>query len=89
MFKNDDIILIKETNSEYIDKIIVILNDRKKDIMPRDIIVKQAENIIFEYQQKNPNEKKSLLKRETLFLISSTVILLASLIYFISGMQIF
>ncbi len=89
MFKNDDIILIKETNSEYIDKIIVILNDRKKDIMPRDIIVKQAENIIFEYQQKKPNEKKSLFKRETMFLISSAVILMASLIYFISSMQIF
>ena len=85
MFKNDDIILIKETNSEYIDKIIVILNDRKKDIMPRDIIIKQAENIIYEYQQKNPNEKKSPLKRETVFLLSSAVILIASLLYFISG----
>ena len=54
-----------------------------------DIFNVIRQNASYEYQQKNPNEKKSPLKRETVFLLSSAVIFIASVIYFISGMLIF
>jgi len=81
MHKNNDIILISETHSEYIDKIIVILNDRKKDLIPKDIIIKQAENIIFEYQKKGFNGSKSSVKSAKLFFFASVCFMFGTVIY--------
>ena len=76
---NNDIILINETHLENIDKIIVILNEKNKIDIPRDIIIKQAENIIFDYLRKgNFNSKKS----------KNTKILCISSICFIFGISL-
>lgn len=80
MHKNNDVILIKETHSEYIDKIIVILNDKKKNMIPEDIIIKQAENIIFEYQKKGFTGSKPS-KSLKLFFFASVCFMLGTFIY--------
>lgn len=87
MYKNNDVILIKDTQSEYIDKIIVILNDRKKDMIPQEIIIKQAENIIFEYERTNyKNSVSSPSKNKLVLLLSACFLILVSLIL---GMHLF
>ena len=77
MYKNDDIILIKDTKSEYIDKIIVILNDKKKNMIPKEIIIKQAENIIFEYERTNySSSSSSPSKFKLIFFLSACFLVL-------------
>lgn len=88
MYKNNDIILIKETNYEHIDKIIIILNDNKKALVPEDMIIKQAENIIFEYERNNYNPKKGSLKNTKLIMFSAACFMFASGL-FILGMHLF
>jgi len=56
MNKQKDVIMISDTDSEYIDKIILILNDNKKRIVPEELLLNQAEKIIYEYENKNKKQ---------------------------------
>ena len=78
MNKNNDIILIKNTHLEHIDKIIVILNENSKNTPPKDLIIKQAENIIFEYVNKNSKKPKTL----SLLITSSVCFLFGTALLF-------
>ena len=72
MNKNNDVIMISETDSEYIDKIILIINKDKKRAAPRELLIKQAEKIICEYENKCTPRKISFLK--IIFLILTCAI---------------
>lgn len=85
MNKSKDIIMISDTDSEYIDKIILILNNKKK-IVKEDQLIKQAEKIIFEYE--NKNHKKSDSNIFKIILILSACVILSIITCFVS-MQLF
>ncbi len=86
MYKNNEVIMISETDSEYIDKIILIINKDKKRAAPRELLIKQAEKIIYEYENKRFSKNtKGLLK--TVFSIILCVT--ASLIACFLGIRLF
>lgn len=86
MNRNKDIILISDTESEYIDKIIVILNENKKRILPEEVIIKQAEKIIYEYENSNCRKSpRALIK----YLLLLSACLAISLIGCFAGMHLF
>ena len=85
MNKNNDVIMISETDSEYIEKIILIINKDKKRAAPRELLIKQAEKIICEYEKKSTPKKNSLLK--AFFLILTCAI--SSFIACFLGIRLF
>lgn len=57
---NKQIIEIKCTNNEYFDKILLFVNSEKSNV-PRDFLVKQANNVSCQYL--TAYKRKSFLKR--------------------------
>ncbi len=86
MNKDNEVIMISETDSEYIDKIILIINKDKKRAAPRELLIKQAEKIIYEYESKSLNRNKSNFLK-TLF--SVLICVTASLIACFLGIRLF
>ncbi len=74
MNKDKDVIMISNTDSEYIDKIILILNDNKKRVVSEELLIKQAEKIIYEYENKNKKNNSSFLFKKILFFLCSALI---------------
>lgn len=81
MRKENDIIYISEPSSEYIDKIIIILNKRNMNVLPEEKIIEQAEKIVYEYTLKEENKDKKTGRKFlyfgffSFFLISLFVVL--------------
>lgn len=86
MNKDKDVIMISNTDSEYIDKIILILNDNKKRVVPEELLIKQAEKIIYEYENKNKKNNSSFLFKKILFFLCSALI---SVFTCLVGMRLF
>lgn len=85
MNKDKDVIMISNTDSEYIDKIILILNDNKKRVASEELLIKQAEKIIYEYENKNKKNNSHLFKKILFFLCSALI----SVVTFVVGMRLF
>ncbi|MBE7020709.1 MAG: hypothetical protein E7411_04670 [Ruminococcaceae bacterium] len=83
---NDEIIMISETDSEYIDKIILIINKDKKRAAPKELLIKQAEKIIYEYENRLPDRKKNNLFK---LFFSVLACITASLIACFLGIHLF
>lgn len=86
MNKSKDVVMISDTDSEYIDKIILILNDNKKRIVSEEILLKQAEKIIYEYENKGKKKETSPVLK-IVFLISACFLI--SLVTCFLSMQLF
>lgn len=63
MKKENDIIFISEPSSEYIDKIIIILNKRNMNVLSEEKIIEQAEKIVYEYTIKEEQKEKKKGKK--------------------------
>ncbi len=78
MNKNNEVIMISETDSEYIDKIILIINKDKKRAAPRELLIKQAEKIIYEYENRHFSKNTNkLIKTAFSVILCVTVSLIA------------
>ena len=78
MNKNNEVIMISETDSEYIDKIILIINKDKKRAAPRELLIKQAEKIIYEYENRHFSKNTNkLIKTVFSIILCVTVSLIA------------
>lgn len=86
MQKSKDIIMISETDSEYIDKIILILNDDKKRIAPEELLLSHAEKIICEYEKKHNSKTNNSVFKIVMF---STLCFLISVATCFLGMHLF
>ncbi|MBE7029393.1 MAG: hypothetical protein IKZ35_02415 [Clostridia bacterium] len=86
MNTNNDIIMINNTDSEYIDKVILILNGNKKRIVPEELLLKQAEKIIYEYENKNVKKRSYSLLKISGFILGCIAI---SIITCFVGMHLF
>ncbi len=86
MNTNNDIIMINNTDSEYIDKVILILNGNKKRIVPEELLLKQAEKIIYEYENKNVKKRSYSLLKISGFILGCIAI---SIITCFVGMRLF
>lgn len=84
MNKDKDVIMISDTDSEYIDKIILILNDNKKRVVSEELLIKQAEKIIYEYENRNKKDNSSF-KKIIFFLCSALIPVVTCLV----GMRLF
>lgn len=80
MNKDKDVIMISNTDSEYIDKIILILNDNKKRVASEELLIKQAEKIIYEYENKNKKNNSPLFKKILFFLCSALISVITCII---------
>ena len=63
MKKENDIIFISEPSSEYIDKIIIILNKRNMNVLSEEKIIEQTEKIVYEYTIKEEQKEKKKGKK--------------------------
>ena len=86
MNKNKDIIMISDTDSEYIDKVILILNDNKKRVVSNELLINQAEKIIYEYE--NKNKKKTTNSALTVLFVVLGCMLISMVTSFL-GMRLF
>ena len=84
MFSNKDVLMIKNINSEYIDKIIVILNKECKNKIVEEDVICQAQRIVDEYSDKITALKFIKFKKMIYNIILFAMIFSALILLYIS-----